>query len=146
MQNHNPSGTVRLRSSDPREVPQIDFNFFEQGREIDLAALSEGLEHVTSIMNAMDEPYAPFTFIDPPSDRSLNQHILDHTFSHHALGSCRIGRDQTDSCVDSKFRVHGVEGLRVVDGSVFPRAPGGFPVGSTFLIGQKAFRVITEDA
>ncbi|CAG9984873.1 unnamed protein product [Clonostachys byssicola] len=146
MQNHNPAGTVRLRSADPREVPQIDFNFFEQGREIDLTALSEGLEHVTSIMNAMEEPYAPFTFIDPPTDRSLSQHILDHTFSHHALGSCRIGRNSTDSCVDSNFKVHGVEGLRVVDGSVFPRAPGGFPVGSTFLLGQKAFRVITQNA
>jgi len=40
--------------------------------------------------------------------------------------------------VDSKFRVRGVEGLRVVDGSVFPRPPGAFPVLATFLVSEKA--------
>ncbi|CAH0047396.1 unnamed protein product [Clonostachys solani] len=146
MQNRNPTGTVRLRSSNPREVPEINLNFYKEGRDADVAALAEGLEHLLSIMNVTGEPYAPFDIIDPPAEISLEQHILDHSFSHHVSGSCRMGREKSTSCVDSNFKVHGVDGLRVVDGSIFPRAPGGFPVGATFLISQKAFHTILADA
>jgi choline dehydrogenase len=48
--------------------------------------------------------------------------------------------------VDSKFRVNGVDGLRVVDASVFPRLPGAMPNGPTFTISRKAFEKIVEDA
>jgi choline dehydrogenase len=47
-----------------------------------------------------------------------------------------------DYCVDSEFKVNGVDGLRVVDASIFPRTPGGFPAAPTFMISQKAFGVI----
>lgn len=47
-----------------------------------------------------------------------------------------------DYCVDSEFRVNGVETLRAVDASVFPRTPGGFPVGLTFVISRKAFHIM----
>ncbi|KAF4809302.1 Oxygen-dependent choline dehydrogenase [Colletotrichum siamense] len=145
MQNGNPTGTVRLRSSNPRETPEINFNFYQEDSEVDIAALSEGLKHLMSMMNATGEPYQPFEVIDPPADRSLEQHIRDHTWSHHAAGSCRMGKDSSDSCVDSKFRVHGVQGLRVVDGSVFPRVPGGFPVGATYAASRKAFHDIVSN-
>jgi choline dehydrogenase len=46
------------------------------------------------------------------------------------------------SVVDSKFRVKGIKGLRVVDASIFPRTPGAFPVVSTFIIGEKGSREI----
>lgn len=49
-------------------------------------------------------------------------------------------------CVDSKFRVNGVEGLRIVDGSVFPISPGWFPASSTATISQKAFHDIVAAA
>ncbi|KAH0440683.1 gmc oxidoreductase [Colletotrichum camelliae] len=146
MQNGNPTGTVRLRSSNPRETPEINLNFFQEDSDVDIAALSEGLNHLMSILNATGEPYQPFEVIDPPADRSLEQHIRDHTFSHHVAGSCRMGKSSSDSCVDSKFRVHGVQGLRVVDGSVFPRVPGGFPVGATYAASRKAFHDIVNDS
>ncbi|KAJ3942453.1 uncharacterized protein N0V96_007953 [Colletotrichum fioriniae] len=145
MQNGNPTGTVRLRSSDPREAPEINFNFYQEDADVDIAALSEGIERLMSIMNVTGEPYQPFQVIDPPADRSLEQHIRDHTGSHHAAGSCRMGKTNLDSCVDSKFRVHGVQGLRVVDGSVFPRVPGGFPVGATYDASRKAFHDIVNN-
>ena len=146
MQNNNPTGSVKLRSSNPREVPEINLSYFEEGADVDIPALREGIEHIHSVVNKIGEPYTPFTVVDPPSDRSIEQHILDNTFGHHVSGSCRIGKDSSDSCVDSKFKVHGVEGLRVVDGSVFLRAPGGFPAGATYTVGQKAFHEIVEAA
>ncbi|KAK1537357.1 uncharacterized protein CCOS01_02677 [Colletotrichum costaricense] len=145
MQNGNPTGTVRLRSSNPRETPEINLNFYQEDADVDIAALSEGIEHLMSIMNVTGEPYRPFQVIDPPADRSLEQHIRDNTWSHHAAGSCRMGKTNLDSCVDSKFRVHGVQGLRVVDGSVFPRVPGGFPVGATYAASRKAFHDIVSN-
>lgn len=146
MQNNNPTGSVRLRSADPRDVPEINLSYFDEGADVDLPALVEGLEHIWASVNKTGAPYTPFTVIDPPSDRSIEQHVRDNTFGHHVSGSCRIGKDGSDSCVDSKFRVHGVDGLRVVDGSVFVRAPGGFPVGATYTVGQKAFHDILGDA
>jgi choline dehydrogenase len=48
--------------------------------------------------------------------------------------------------VDSRFRVHGAEGLRVVDASVFPRIPGLFIAVPIYMISEKASDVILEDA
>jgi choline dehydrogenase len=48
--------------------------------------------------------------------------------------------------LDSKFRVRGVDGLRVVDACAFPRVPGYFPVAAIFMIGEKAADVIADDA
>jgi choline dehydrogenase len=50
------------------------------------------------------------------------------------------------SVVDSRFRVHGVEGLRVVDASVFPRIPGFFIVTPIYMISEKATESILADA
>jgi hypothetical protein len=49
------------------------------------------------------------------------------------------------ACLDSRFRVRGVEGLRVVDASSFPRVPGSFPTLPIYMIGEKATDVILED-
>jgi choline dehydrogenase-like flavoprotein len=48
--------------------------------------------------------------------------------------------------LDSKFRVRGTEGLRVVDASVFPKIPGHFIVSAVYMISEKALDVILEDA
>ena len=139
------AGYVRLRSADPQDVPEINFNFFQDGAEHDLQALAEGTELVKRILNGIGPPYAPFTQIAPNPDIDLHQAIMDDIGSHHVTSSCPIGVDNTTSCVDSSFRVHGVDGLRVVDGSVFPRVPGAFPVLPTFLISEKATEVILRD-
>jgi len=47
--------------------------------------------------------------------------------------------------VDSKFRVHGFKGLRVVDASIFPRIPGLFIVSAVYMIGEKAAEAILSD-
>ena len=47
--------------------------------------------------------------------------------------------------VDSRFRVHGVEGLRVVDASIFPRIPGYFLVSAVYMIAEKAADTILAD-
>src|SRR5439155_361820 len=60
-------------------------------------------------------------------DAGLAKWIRDNAWGHHASCSCKIGRvDDPNAVVDSRFRVIGAKGLRIVDASVFPRIPGFF--------------------
>lgn len=139
------TGTVELRSSNPRDTPIINFNFFEEGGDLDLQAMQEGVELVLEIMNAAGEPFTPYNISQPIPGLDIKQSIADTVFSHHASCSCRMGpKGDGEYCVDSEFRVNGVNGLRVVDGSVFPHVPGGFPVAATFMISRKAFNTIVS--
>jgi choline dehydrogenase-like flavoprotein len=76
----------------------------------------------------------------------LKQFVKDNAWGHHASCTCKIGQRQDGGVVDSKFRVHGTTGLRVVDASVFPKIPGFFIVTSVYMVGEKASDVILEDA
>jgi choline dehydrogenase len=146
MQTGNTAGTVELRSSNPREPPSINFNYFQEQGDRNLQVLAEGTEFVIEMLNAVGEPYTPLELLEPVPGVDTRQSLMDQTFSHHVTSTCRMGRkDDPDYCVDSKFRVNGIEGLQVVDASVFPRTPGGFPVAPTFIIGQKAFRTIVSE-
>ena len=55
-------------------------------------------------------------------------------------------RNDARAVVDSRFRVHGVAGLRIVDASVFPNIPGFFIAAAVYMISEKASDVIAEDA
>ncbi|RFU75444.1 glucose-methanol-choline oxidoreductase [Trichoderma arundinaceum] len=146
MQTGNMAGTVNLRSTNPRDTPIINFNFFEQQGDRDLQALSEAAHMVMRVFNATGAPYTPFEVIEPTPGIDIKQAIKDRAFSHHVSSTCRMGpKGHKDYCVDSKFKVNGVDGLRVVDASVFPRTPGGFPVGPVFLISRKAYYDILAD-
>ena len=77
----------------------------------------------------------------------LQRHVENNTWGHHACGTCKIGADDDPLAVlDSRFRVYGTRGLRVVDASVFPRIPGFFLVAPIYMIAEKAADVILADA
>lgn len=64
---------------------------------------------------------------------------------HHCSCTVPIGADGDPYAVlDSSFRVRGVQGLRVVDASVYPRIPGTFTAASTYIVGEKAADVILQ--
>ncbi len=85
----------------------------------------------------------------------LKEWIRHQAWGHHASCTCRIGADtwrsnteeldDKNAVLDSKFRVHGVEGLRVVDASVFPKIPGYFIVAPIFMVSEKAADTILAD-
>lgn len=149
----NRGGTVRLNSVDPGEVPLINFHYFEEGSQhpdLDLAAIVQGIKYIESIESLPEYPFAKRLDPDPSivnDDNSLRDWARSRAWGHHACGTCRVGRvDDPLAVVDSRFRVRGVDGLRVVDASIFPEIPGFFIVTNTYMISEKAADVITEDA
>lgn len=150
---HNTGGTVKLKSANPRDTPEINFNNFEDGTDKegkDLEALLNGVKMARRMAaGGADGPaegeISPGR--DCASDAELREFIKNETWGHHASCTNRIGpRSDPMAVIDSRFRVHGVEGLRVVDASVFPRIPGLFIAVPIYMISEKASEVILQDA
>ncbi|KAK0619644.1 hypothetical protein B0T14DRAFT_519599 [Immersiella caudata] len=156
MNPQNHAGTVKLRSANPRDTPEINFEMFaDAGAEVDLGAMADAAAWSRQVFAGVEAPLGPIRAAEPrcassvPSECRVGdkQWIKDQTFGHHAVGTAAIGADgDAKAVLDSKFRVRGVKGLRVVDGSVFPRPPGAFPVLATFLVSEKASEDILKDA
>ncbi|KXJ89363.1 hypothetical protein Micbo1qcDRAFT_235195 [Microdochium bolleyi] len=128
----NRAGTVKLRSADPRDTPEISFNYFAEGGDKDLQALREGVDLSRKMFDRLVPLDGDFTEVWPgrantTTDAQIKSYVRDEAWGHHASCSCPIGRDGDPMAVlDSKLRVRGTTGLRVVDASAFPRIPGAF--------------------
>ena len=147
---NNTAGTVRIKSNDPRDAPDVDFHYFEEGNDKsgdDLQSVIEAVKFVRKI-NQRNGEFAHEIIPGPTvKDEDLGDWIRDNAWGHHASCSCRMGKaDDPDAVVDSRFRVIGTKGLRIVDASVFPRIPGFFIVTPIYMISEKAADVIAEDA
>ncbi len=149
---NNRAGRVTLRSSDPRDVPNIDFAYFEEGtpdNNADLDAVVEGVHFVRTLTapllakGMIAEEELPGK--DIQWDEDIRDYVRSRAWGHHASCSCAIGPREKGGVLDSNFRVHGVRGLRVVDASVFPRIPGFFLVCAVYMIGEKAAEAILAD-
>lgn len=156
----NTAGTVMLRSADPQDTPEINFHYFDEGTTVDGAAdkdyqaVLEGFTLARDIFqigqNTTSGTVSPFNElwpgVDVNSDEQLEHFIKSNSWGHHASCTCPIGADEDPMAVlDSKFRVRGVDGLRVVDASVFPKIPGFFIVTPIYIIAEKAADVIMQD-
>jgi choline dehydrogenase len=149
---HNTAGTVQLRSSSPLDTPDINFRSFDDGNDLanqDLEAILTGMKRARKINSRLilDSHREEYPGPDLKSDDELRQYIKQESWGHHASCSNKMGpaTDPT-SVVDSKFRVHGTERLRVVDASVFPKIPGLFIVVPVYMIAEKASDDIIADA
>jgi choline dehydrogenase len=148
---HN-TGRVAIRSRDPRDPPHVDFAYFpagSPGTEADLGALVHGLQFLrgvaASYRHLVEEEVVPGPGVATPEQ--LREFVRNEAWGHHASCTCKIGRDDDPMAVlDSRFRVRGTRGLRVVDASVFPRIPGLFIVSAVYMIAEKASDDILADA
>ncbi|TVY50637.1 Oxygen-dependent choline dehydrogenase [Lachnellula cervina] len=143
----NRAGTVKLASADPRDTPNITFNYFDTGSGDYAADLETITESIEIARYAFGNQSVPFTEILPGSSVQSKEDIEDYikntAWGHHCSCTCPIGADDDPMAVlDSSFRVRGVSGLRVVDASVYPKIPGTFTMLSTYLVGEKAADVI----
>lgn len=157
----NNAGTVKLRSTDPRDTPIINFNYFDTGTtaggadELDLQAVYEAMQFSRKIFDVLVPLDGAFTEVWPDPLSSVNasteagmkDFIRNEAWGHHASCTCPIGADGDPNAVlDSKFRVRGTTGLRVVDASVFPKIPGFYIAVPIYMISEKAADSILADA
>ena len=64
----------------------------------------------------------------------------------HPSGTCAMGPDPASAVVDARLRVHGLEGLRVIDASVFPRVTSGNTNAPAIMVGERGAELVLEDA
>ncbi len=149
---NNTAGTVKLRSTNPRDVPEINFHYFDEGNDTsgeDLQAVVEGVKFVRKMTQQSDlfvkTEMLPGVEID--EEEELKDFIKKEAWGHHACGTCKIGwPDDKMAVLDSNFRVYGTQNLRIVDASVFPFIPGFFIVTPVYMISEKASDAILQDA
>lgn len=149
---NNTAGSVKLRSTNPRDVPDINFHYFGEGNDTrgdDLESVADGVEFVRSMIaryeDLVDEEEVPGKSVQ--TREQIKAFIKNEAWGHHASCTCKIGADDDPMAVlDGNFRVRGAKNLRVVDASVFPRIPGFFIVSCVYMISEKASDVILADA
>ncbi|KAI0723587.1 choline dehydrogenase mitochondrial precursor [Earliella scabrosa] len=147
----NNAGTVTLRSADPQDLPEIRLRNFAVGEDEDLEAILEGLKYGRRAFEDLVPLDGKFAEVWPgesvQTDDQWREFAKYEAWGHHASCTCPIGADDDESAVlDGDFRVRGVEGLRVVDASVFPNIPGFYIALPIYMISEKAADVIVATA
>ena len=137
-------GRVWLRSRDPRDPPRILFNHFET--ENDRQEIRDGIRLTREML--AQSAMAPYRGAEiTPGDQVLSDPDLDAFMraegmtSHHPSSTCTMGTDEA-AVVDSELRVHGLEGIRVVDASIMPRVVSANLNAPTLMLAEKAADLI----
>ncbi|KAL1917110.1 uncharacterized protein VTP21DRAFT_5308 [Calcarisporiella thermophila] len=141
-------GVIKLKSSDPFDVPDINFQFFQQDGEEDIIAI---VDNIKKLRMETKKKFSKYEELRPGKEVATDEELVDfvrkETFGHHGCCTAKIGNDDDPMAVlDGRFRVRGIKRLRVVDGSAFPETPGYFPVLFTHMLALKAADIILEDA
>jgi choline dehydrogenase len=134
-------GSVSLRSADPKDNPKILFNYMSDPSDWEDFRTCIRLTREIFDQDAF-KPYRGKEIqpgVDAQSDAALDEFIKEHVESaYHPCGTCKMGAiDDPMAVVDREARVIGVDGLRVVDSSIFPQITNGNLNGPSIMVGEK---------
>ena len=141
-------GSVELAGADAAMAPRIDPNFL--GEREDMDRMVRGFKHMRHILGQPALAQLGGRELSASavahSDADIEQFIRRNADTiYHPVGSCRMGSGAMD-VVDARLRVHGIEGLRVVDASIMPRIVSGNTNAATIMIAEKAVDMIRAAA
>jgi len=139
-------GKVEARSADARQAPTIQFNYLQSPRDREDFRVSVALLREILAQKALD-PYRGEELFPGPGVRSKDEidawvrQALETCY--HPVGTCKMGMaSDTSAVVDDALRVHGVDGLRVVDASIMPSIVSGNTNAPTIMIAERAADLI----
>ncbi|UXF67274.1 mycofactocin dehydrogenase MftG [Rhodococcus qingshengii] len=142
LQQEDSRGTVELDSADPTKLPKINWNLMAE--ESDRIRFREGIRTVSELYNsdAMRAIGGKMTNLDKKDladDKSIDNWARNHIFAvGHPSCTCRMGSDPDNGAVVDQFgRVHGVQGLRVADTSIFPKITSRGPNATAVMVGER---------
>lgn len=142
-------GRIGIADADPATPPRIIPSSLSAPGDSDAVIaggrLCRALLGTDAIGNLIEAPMGP----DPRrlSDEALLEDFRDRSSTvFHPVGTCRIGTGPEDSVVDPALRVHGIDGLRVADASVFPSITSGNTNAPAMMVGYRAGNLILEAA
>jgi choline dehydrogenase len=133
------TGSLRLASADPAAPPLIDQNYLSDPHDLEVMRAGIRIAREVFRQRAFD-PYRGEELDPGPqatTDALLDAYVREKAEAdYHSVGTCKMGRDAM-AVVDPALRVHGLEGLRVVDASVMPRIVSGNTNLATIMIAER---------
>jgi choline dehydrogenase len=141
-------GHLAIRSADPDVAPAIFPNYLSTERDVaDVligARLMRRLAATAPLAALIDSELAPGSVLQ--SDAELLEDFRQRAGTvFHPVGTCAMGTDPTHSVVDPRFRVHGIDGLRVADASVFPSITSGNTNAPVVMVAERAATMVLDD-
>jgi choline dehydrogenase-like flavoprotein len=140
-------GSVRLRTRNPQDPPEIDLNFL--GESEDLDGMVAGFKLTQRLMDApalkgirKRDLFTESVHTDEDIRSALRERV---DTVYHPVGSCKMGVNDPLAVVDPNLRVYGLEALRIVDASVMPKVTRGNTNAPSIMIGEKAADLIAAE-
>jgi choline dehydrogenase len=141
-------GRVTLTMPNIYAQPAIETNVFAEHEDAVVGANAFKIIRKVVLGSSAFAPYAPQEIV--PSLRvQTDEDFISASYQmastiYHGVGTCKMGNDRM-AVVDERLRVHGIHGLRVVDGSIMPSITSGNTHGPIVMIAEKAADMILED-
>ena len=141
-------GWISLKSSDPFESPKFVGNYLST--EEDKKVMISGMHLMRKFLKTKAMRDIVEEELSPGSDFNDDKSFMDFARSEggtvfHQCGTCRMGKDISSSVVDESLKVHGIDGLRVADASIFPRITTGNTNAPSIMVGEKAADIILAE-
>ena len=149
LENATSAGRLRLTSADPRVQPDLYYNLFaapyDRERMRDALRTGAQIAEQSAMASLIAERISP-TDQDLATDQSLDDWILRNTYTQqHIAGTCKMGgASDPMAVVDQYARVHGLQGLRVVDASIMPDVIRANTNATTIMIAERVADWIKE--
>ena len=141
------TGEVMIKSPDPFTHPKLSFNAYSTEKDVsEMLTAVKFLRVIAAqepLKSLMAEELRPGPKVQSDDELIHDFRQRSGTVYHHSC-TCRMGPDPASSVVDPQLRVHGIDGLRVCDASVFPNLIAGNTNAPSMMVGWRGAEIILE--